>query len=367
MKVTCTQENLKQGISRVARISEKSTNLPILNNILLSAKKEGLTLVSTNLEIAVKTRVRAKIETEGEFTVNGRLIAEFVSSLGKENITIEMVDATLVLKGENHETHMRGLDAVDFPVIPEVETNYRVTLPVSSLRQALDQVLFAVSTDEGRPELNGVFMKITETTITLAATDSYRLAEKIIQYEKGPQEQREVIVPAKTFAELQRIIDTSEDETMTISVNETQILFVVGETAIISRIVAGNYPDYQQIIPTAFASDAKFAAAGMMQAIKATSLFCKQGINDVRLVAVEKAPKITISAENSMAGKNTSTVTAEKTAALDIVFNYKFVLEGLQHCGADTVHLMTNEATSPALLKSSDDETYKYIIMPIKQ
>ncbi|OGY90094.1 MAG: DNA polymerase III subunit beta [Candidatus Komeilibacteria bacterium RIFCSPLOWO2_01_FULL_52_15] len=368
MKFTCTQENLSKGLTIAARFSDRNINLPILNNVLLRAKKEGVIFTATNLELAITTVVRGKIETPGEFTVASRLLAEFVNSLKKEIITVSLEEKTLTITGENHQTTLRGIDATDFPVIPTIDSKTAFTIPGDVLRHALSQVLFAAGTDESRPEITGVFLRVENSTCTLASTDSYRLAQKKIAVKQAPKEDREVIIPAKTLAEVVRIAEIEEPKEVSIAINENQIKFTVGDTEITSRIIAGEYPDYKQIIPASFKNEVAFAANDMVRAIKTTSLFCKQGINDIRLSLEKRFTDIAVTAENSTLGKNTSNVPSlSKQQEFDIVFNYKFFLDGLQHLMGEQAVLKTNDPASPALLSSPSEKDFLYIIMPIRQ
>jgi len=368
MKLTCTQENLLKGLAIVARLGEKNVNLPILSNVLLRAQKEGLTLVATNLEIGIKTKNRGKIEEEGEFTVNARLLADFVATLPKENVSLRLEDKNLHIQGENHETTIRGMDANEFPLLPEVEGATAITIKKDVLRETLIQTLFSVSFDEARTELTGILIVVDDGGCTFAATDSYRLSEKKIRLSKPSKEQRRVVVPARTLSEVLRILDIEDAAEVTIRINESQIHFTIGDTELVSRIIAGEYPDYQQIIPKSFSHEVTFAVQDMVRAVKTTSLFCKQGINDIRLSLDKRFTDIAINAENSMVGKNVSNVQC-KTAGqeMDIVFNYKFFLDGLNHLIGDEATLKTNDAASPALLTSTGENDFLYIIMPIRQ
>lgn len=368
MELTCTQENLSHGLNIAARLSDKNINLPILNNVLLQARKDGLTVIATNLEIGIKTKIRGKIEKEGDLTVPARLLTEFVNTLKKENIEITGQENSLTITGENHQTAIRGMDASDFPVLPEVSNEFSLTIPADDLRKALGQVLFAVSADESRPELNGVFMRIEANRLILAATDSYRLSEKTINLEKASAAEREIIIPSKSMVELSRILEFEDADSVLLAINENQILATCGNTELVSRLVAGAYPDYRQIIPRGFQNDVSFSIADMTRAVKSTALFCKQGINDVKLSLDKRFTDIAVSAENSIHGKNTSNVPSlSKNQALDIVFNYRFLLDGLSHLGGETAALKTNDPTSPAMLTDPSDASFTYIIMPIKQ
>lgn len=369
MKLTCTQENLLRGLSIIGKLGDKNTTLPILNNVLLQARKQGLIITTTNLEIAIRTVVRGKIDEEGDFTVQGKLIFDLVSSLKKENIVIELLqDKTLTIKGEHHETAVRGLDAGEFPLIPEVEDQISFEVGVSDFSEALRKIAFAMSADESRIELNGAYFQINEEKCIIAATDSYRLAEASVAVVSKKQGEKNIIIPNKTVHELMRILDITDSETVTMKINETQVLFIAGETELVSRIISGNYPDYRQIIPTQFKQETTFPINEMVRAIKTTSLFCKPGINDIRISLDKRFADIAVQAENNTSGKNISHVkTADKGNDIDIVFNYKFILDALQHLAGETAILKTNDAQSPAVAVSPKDPHVTYVIMPIRQ
>ena len=243
-----------------------------------------------------------------------------------------------------------------------------MTADAQIFREALWHTTFAMSSDESRVELNGAYFQMSGTQCVIAATDSYRLAEKTFPITNKKGSARNVIVPARTLAEVQRILETSEAEEITVRINENQILFILGETEVVSRIIVGSYPDYKQIVPTTFKNEVSFSVAEMGHAIKTTSFFCKQGINDVRIALDKRFKDITVRAENSTAGKNTSNVPSlSDNQEMDIVFNYKFLLDGLSHLTDDAAQLKTNEAVSPALLTSKKDAHFLYVIMPIRQ
>lgn len=368
MKLTCTQENLAHGLNIVSRIGDKNVNLPILNNVLMQARKDGLTLITTNLEIGIRTKIRGKIEQEGDFTVNAKLLTDFVNSLPKENVTLVLEEKNLHIQGENHQTTIRGMDAQEYPVIPDVESTTAFAVETARMKNALSQTLFSVSVDESRPELTGILLQLDSKTCILASTDSYRLAEKKIVLDAALKEGRNVIVPARSLGEVARVLDMESAERMSAVINDNQALFTVGDTAVVTRIITGEYPDYQQIVPKEFKNTVTFKITDMVRAVKTTSLFCKQGINDIRLSLDKRFSDIAINAENSTLGKNVSNVPSlTKNQEMDIVFNYKFFLDGLNHLDGDTAVLKVNDAQSPALLTSQTEGEYLYVIMPIRQ
>ena len=366
MKIICTQENLSKGLSLVSNIANKNSNLPILNNVLLKANKEGLTLITTDLEIGVKASVRGKIEEEGNFTVDAKLLNSFVNYLGKENIDLKLKDSALEVKSKNQETNIKGLEAEDFPLIPDVVRENEIELSSGDLKKALQQVMPAASLDSSRVEINAVNFNFQTDQLTLAATDSYRLAEKKIKIANGKE--HNLIIPLKTLQELARILSEQGDQTIKIYLNENQIMFVFDGVELISRVIDGKYPDYSQIIPSEFITDIKCDIAKFVPAIKSVALFCKQGINDIRLSFDAKKQEIVVATTSSNTGNSIARVSAEvKGENSDIVFNHRYLLDGLSNINSSDVLIKINSNTSPGLLQPTDSQDYIYLVMPIRQ
>lgn len=364
MKLSCTQENLNKGLGIVSHIANKNSNLPILNNVLLKANKNGLVLITTDLEIGIKAFVRGKVDEEGEFTVAAKLLNDFVALLPRENINLELEDNALFIKSQNQKTNIKGTEAEDFPLIPEIEKENEVEINILEFKKALGQLIFAASLDSSRIEINSVNFNFSKDLLVLAATDSYRLAEKKIKISN--QQERTLIVPLKTIQELVRVLSEQEKQTIKLYFNENQIMFVFDGVEIISRVIEGRYPDYQQIIPEKFVTTAKCAKDKLVPAIKSAALFCKQGINDVRLSIANK--EIVIASASSGLGENIITVPAEISGEdNDIVFNYRYLLDGLLNLGSQEVCLKINNNSTPGLLTPDKNEDYLYLIMPIKQ
>jgi DNA polymerase-3 subunit beta len=366
MKITCTQENLNKGLSLVSHIANKNSNLPILNNVLFKAVKDGLTLITTDLEIGIKVFVRSKIEEEGEFTVDAKLLNNFISLLPKENINIELRENSLEIKTKNQETSMAGLEAEDFPLIPEIEKENEIKVSSQDLKRALSQVIFAASLDGSRIEINAVNFNFKKDELIMAATDSYRLAEKKIKISNSKE--ANLIVPLKTLQELIRILNEEGEKELKIYFNENQILFALDGAELISRVIDGKYPDYQQIIPSDFVTTIKFKVAELVPAIKAVALFCKQGINDIKLSFNSKTQEVVVATTSSSTGSSVAKIPAViKGQDNDIIFNYRYLLDGLSNFSSAEVVLMVNNNTSPGLLQPTDQEAYIYLVMPIRQ
>jgi len=380
MKISATQENLNQGLSIVSHVAAKSTSLPILNNILLKVEGGVIKLMSTNLEIGVSCVIRGKVEKEGAFTVQSRLLADYVNLLPQKKVDLEVLDGegkegTLNIKCDNYSTKIKGISANDFPLIPEIDKNNAYICSTSSLKQAMAQTVFATAVSETRPEISGVLLSVEGNKLVMAATDSYRLAEKEIEINNKSDKSQKAIVPARAMQEVLRILGSFKDpaaieniDKVKIYLTENQILFAIDNIELISRLVEGQYPDYKQIIPTSNKTKATLDKQELIKATKTASLFTRSGIYDVNLDFAAANKKLVVSSTNNQLGENVSELdTKVDGEENNIVVNYKYLLDGLQSIDTDEVDMEMNDSSNPCVLKPKDNKDYIYIIMPIKQ
>ncbi len=375
MRFISLQENLKRGLNIVGHITSKNINLPILNNILIKTEGGNIEFVSTNLEIGVVHQVRGKIESEGQFTVDSKLITEYVNLLSSgEKVKIEEKDGELRVESGNYKTKIKGESAKEFPLIPTIPKNNPYICKIEELKKALNGVVFAVSTSENRMELTGVLFSFNKKQLSLAATDSYRLAERELGF-IGEELNSEVkiIVPAKTVQELLRVLnsfdglgETENAQEVKIYLSENQILFTVDSVDLISRLINGHYPDYKQIIPVKTQTDTLIERTELIRAVKAAALFSKTGINDITLRFFKS--KIIVSSFSGASGESEVELEAE-TKGIDneITINYRYLLDGLNNIEGERVKIGVINSTTPCLLKSEKENGYLYIVMPIRQ
>lgn len=368
MKFSCTQENLTSGLGLVAHVAGRSASLPILNNILLRTTKGGLELVATNLEVAIVTTVRGKVERDGALTVQGRLLTELVGLLPRERVDLVVEGTNLTLVCGKRRTVIHGLPVDDFPVIPELEDGQRTSIPVAELEQALSQVTFAVNPEESRPEISGVYVEQGARGLVVVGTDSYRLAERVLGV-KQTSEQK-LLVPLRAVQEVARVAGAStEAGTAEVVANTSQALWRFGETKVISRLIAGQYPDYQQLIPHEFTTSLALPREELVRAVRAASLFARSGVNDVRLSVDPAAKVLRVASANSQLGENTTELTLTKVSgeANEIAFNYHYLVEGLQAMRSNEVSLELVNDKRPGVFKPVGEAGYLYIVMPIRQ
>lgn len=374
MQFTCTKENLSYALNLVSSIAGKQSNLPILSNVLITVTDSAVELSATNLEIGVKAHLRAKVDSPGSFTVPAKTLTDFVGLLSGDQVQITQQENELVIEGGRSNTKIKGMAGEEFPVIPEFTEGKSFSLDRNNLKNALAQVVFAASKNEIRPELSGVYFGFgagESAGLTLAATDSYRLAEKRISVAQGNDEVS-CIVPARTAGEFIRLLSLSEgvekEKNVRFFVGESQVALRYDAFEITSRLIAGRYPDYKQIIPTEFKTTALFSKGQMVSSVKAASLFSAVGINAVNIKLNPSSQATTISSTSSQAGAYETQLDIQGEGQENaIVLNHRYLLDGMSHLEGDEILIQMNSADAPCLLRSKEDADYLYLVMPIRQ
>lgn len=378
MKFTSLKENLKQGLFIVGHVAGKNVNLPILNNVLIKVENKNIKLITTDLEIGVVHTIRGKVETEDSFTVNSKMISDYVNLLPNKKVEIEKQEDNLKITCENYNTKIKGQPADDYPLIPQVEKQNKFSVKINDLKKALNQVSFAVASSDSRVELSGVLFSFDSQKLVLAATDSYRLTEKEIpvRAESPPEEEKKIIVPSKTIQELLRILSGLKEngeidhdkEEIDFYISDNQILFTTQSTEVVSRLIEGQYPDYKQIIPESTNTAVTINKSELIRAVKTSSLFSKSGVNDVNLDFPEGKGQVVVSSTSGQTGENIVEIDA-KTSGKDnsIVVNYQYLLDGLKAIEDEEVKIEVVDNNTPCIVRPAQEESYIYIIMPIKQ
>jgi len=377
MNFACTQENLLQGLSLVSHISGKNANLPILGNVLLKTENGGLKLSTTNLEMAVSAMVRGRVEQAGEYTVPAKLLQDYVSLLPSGKVELVVTDQGLEVRADGSSTTVRGMPSSEFPLIPRLTKEGGFRLNAEALRTAIGQVAFAVSASESRPELSGVACFFhgfdQKNKLTMVATDSYRLSEKLVELENGsaPNEAK-CIVPARAMQEIGRILTAYKDdvgmpEAVEWSLTDSQMVMSYGNVELISRLIEASFPDYRQIIPAKFTSTITVARGELAKAIRAASLFAKQGLFDVHFEVSEGGLRISSSDSGTGAHATTLKVQTEGETEKKVTMNYRYVSDGIAAMGTDKVSLKLIDGMNPVCVTPAEGEGYRYIVMPIRQ
>lgn len=379
MHALCTQENLKNALTALERVVGKQSSLPILSNILIETKNGQLFLSATNLEIGVIASLGAKIEREGRVTVPARVLTSFIYNLPESQILELTADGVnLFIKSERHHANFKGVDPKDFPIIPLIQGAYQLSLSAQLFKEAIQKVLFCVSLNESRAELMGVQVQFTAHAAVFAATDSFRLGEfQLSLDEKTESETREelrskhpsLLIPAPTLQELARIIG-QESEKLELAIEDNQLFFHVDGISIVSRLIQGKFPDYEQIIPQKFSSIITIDKTDLLRALKLSSSLALSSGGEVRLILSKNKKEVAVVAESQNMGKNETTLDFEGELVEDtaLIFNPRYLLEGVGVLPGERVEFSLNSSTTPTLFRSKDTPlAYRYIVMPIRK
>lgn len=373
MKVSCLQENLAKGLSIVGRAVATRSTLPVLSNVMLATDGARLKLSATNLEIGIVCWIGAKVEEDGSITVPARLLTDFVNSLPPERIDMELTvrTQTLNLKCARFEANIKGIDAQEFPLIPTAGEDSKISLEPSMLRQMIDQVVFAAATDESRPILTGVLARFQGEQLTLAAADGFRLSVRTAHLPEPVSETVAVIVPGRALAELSRICGEQEQPIeVTITPARNQALFHMANVDLVSQLIEGNFPDYNQIIPQTYSTRTVISTSDFLKAAKTANIFARDAANIVRLEIVpggELAPgRLTLTATSAEVGDNVGEIDAViEGEEMEIAFNAKYLIDVLSVVDAAQVALETTSSSSPGVIRPVGSEDFTHVIMPM--
>lgn len=382
MKISCTQENLNKGLGIVGHISNKNTSLPILNNVLLQTAEKTLKLRATNLEIGITHLVRCKTIEDGEIAVEAKIFADYINLLPKNNIELETEKSNLLISCGNYTTQINGNQTDDFPLIPTIQKSGGYKIGLADFKNGLSQTIFAASVNDLRQEISGTFFSFSNSDkkMTIVATDSYRLAEKIIDFTPLDNNENNIIAPLRTVQEILRILNLNEDvlnensdvASINLYIDDNQILLENNNTELVSKLVEGQYPDYKQIIPKDSKTNIIINKNELQKAVKTASLFAKSGIYDIELKISLKDNELEIFSENSQLGRNSIKISAQVSGEDNgIVLNFRYLLDGLQNINTDQVSIDIIDMATPCVIRPYKDEkvdqNYLYLIMPIRQ
>jgi DNA polymerase-3 subunit beta len=370
VKLSLMQENLARGLSLVSRAVSSRTTLPVLSNVLLKTQDGGLRLSATNLEIGISAWVPGRIETDGALTVPARLLTDMVAGLpAGERVELEMEKETsLLVRAGSYRTRLRGIEAEEFPVIPNAGDRPTTRISQRLLRRALAEVTFAAAADEARPILTGVLTRFSGETLTLAAADNYRIAVKSLPL-LVPVDDTSVVVPARSYIELTRILtDVEEPVDIILAPSRNQIIFKVETTELVSRLIDGQFPNYQSVLPTSHSTRAVVDRDELLKAVRLSALIASSAANVVRLVlgGEDGASGISVAAAADIGDAEGKVDVEIDGDPVSIAFNARYMVEALQNMEAERLAIELSGPLSPGVLKPVDDPAYVHVIMPVR-
>ncbi|MFZ5932689.1 MAG: DNA polymerase III subunit beta [Patescibacteria group bacterium] len=364
MKIEVLQESLTKALTLASRFVSPRAQLPVLGNILLSAKKNKLQISSTNLEVSVSSSVVAKVEREGEITVPGRTITDLISNLNSQSVKLEAEKEHLKISTPNFESDISGMNASDFPAIPQlIAKETGVPLKKDLFLEGLSQVLYAASIDETRPVLTGVLFIFQQDVLVLVATDGFRLSQKKVSIKAKALQK--LILPKSILFELSRF-NEAEEIVLAFNQKENQVLFATDDTVFSSRLLEGEFPDYERIIPKSTLAKVFLDKEELLRAVKLAGVFARESANIIKLNLGKDY--VDILAESAASGNQTTRIDAkvEGEEKMEVAFNYRFLEEFLHSVKGEEVKLELSGPSSPGVFTDPKDPTFLHLIMPVR-
>jgi DNA polymerase III subunit beta len=366
MKVTLLTINIQSKLSFINHAVSSKSQIPILLNVLLETEGNKLKISSTDLEIGIEVFIQAEIQEKGSTTVSARTFIELINSIADDTITLETTDNTLVVTSKKTKSVFQTINSSEFPKLYKEKGEKIAILYEEQMQKDFSAIIFAAAVDTTRPALSGVMMKSEEEGFLLVATDGYRLSLKHHKIEnKNNNTSAIYIIPARVFKELLAIKEESKEVEVYASVENSQVLFVQGETVLIGRLIEGAFPNYEKIIPADFSVSAEFDREEMLKAVKICSIFARDTANIIKL-SLQK-DKIVVSSQSPSIGENTVTVDAVlKGEENEIAFNSRYLQDILSGLNTKEILFEMTGPLNPGVFKIKDDASFLHIIMPVR-
>ena len=374
MKLQVLQEQFASSLTVANRFTSSRSQLPILGNLYFSASKNKLLISGTNLEMSIVHFLGAKVEKEGEITIPAKVISELVSDLPKGTLNLESEKEKLSISTPNFTSVISGMNVSDFPTVPRVISDPILIFDKKAVLETLTQLLFSVSNDETRPVLTGIlFMFIPGSPkkggeIVLVSTDGFRLSKKRLAVEEKLQKEK-VIIPRNVLSELVRIAGETEKIKFSNFKKDNQVIFGLEQIILASRVIEGNFPDFEKIIPQSTGVKIKLDKEEFLRSVRLASVFARDSANVVKIGLGEA--DVRVSAESAQSGSQETIVDAKienDTGQKDITiaFNFKFLEDILNVLKGDEIVIGLNDSDSPGVFTDPKDTDFLHLIMPVR-
>jgi len=373
MKVSVLQENLAHGLNIVSRAVSPRSTLPVLANVLVATDEGRLRLSTTNLELGITCWIGAKIEDEGSTTVPARTFTDLVSTLANDRVdmALNVRTQTLNVRCGTSNTDIKCIDAQEFPPMPVPDLENGIPINVTDLKEMIQQVVFAASTDEARPVLTGVLFTVQGNKVSLSAADGFRLSIRKAELSSPVARPFSAIIPARALSELARIAaDGDQTLTMTMPAGRGQVIFRMKDVELASQLIEGSFPDLEQVIPRSYRTRTVLSTSQFLKACKQAEIFAREGSHIARINVTpggELQPgSVDISGQSEETGYNQTQVDASiEGPAILIAFNVRFLREVLDVVKTPNVALETTADTSPGVIRPVGEESFLHVIMPM--
>lgn len=365
MKLECGIEKVKDAIIQAEKITGKNLTLPVLGSILMVASGKTLKLRATNLSLGIEIEIPAKIEKEGVTAVSGSvLVGVFSNFFQNENVVFESEGGNLLIKTKKNKIKVKGQPADDFPTIPAVEGD-TFEIEAKKLIEGIKSVYYSSSVSDIKPEISSVYIYSNDGNLVFVSTDSFRLAEKKIKT-KGINEIPGILIPFKNIPEILRVFGEIGD-TVEVCFNKNQISFSAFGVYLTSRVIDGIFPDYKQIIPKEFKTEAVVLKQDLLNALKISNIFSDK-FNQIDLSINPKEKIFELSSQNNDIGENKTLLDAAiKGGDVSLSFNYRYFLDCFQSVNTDSILIKLNQSSKPMVISGNSDNSFTYLIMPMNR
>ncbi len=366
MKATIERAALLKSLGHVQSVVERRNTIPILSNVLIEATDAGIIrFMATDLDLQIVDEAEAAIDQPGTTTVSAHTLFEIVRKLPEgSQVALSAAEGRLYIVASRYKSNLPTLPRDDFPVIAEGELPTRFDLPAATLRSIIDKTRFAISTEETRYYLNGIFLHVADDVLKAAATDGHRLARVTVARPEGAQGMPDVIIPRKCIAELRKLLD-EVDGSVEISLSASKIRFTLGHAVLTSKLIDGTFPDYSRVIPTGNDKLLTIDPKSFMQGVDRVATIASEKTRAVKM-ALDR-DRITLSVTSPENGTAAEEVPGDYSASgFEIGFNARYLLDILAQIEGDTVEVHLADAAAPTLIRENDTAEALYVLMPMR-
>lgn len=376
MKFSIQRDHLLNALNDVMKAVSSKTTIPILTGIKIDTSEDGIRLTGSDADITIQTFIPVEKDGEqliqvtstGSIVLQARMFNEIVRKLPTNEVTIEVSEQyqTRIQSGKS-DFHLIGLEAAEYPMLPEVSEETQISIPGDLLKSVIRETVFAVSTSESRPVLTGVNWKVTDKGLTCVATDSHRLARRIVSLENLPTNVESVVIPGKSLTELSKIL-TDSSTPVNIYMTNQQVLFKTEDVLFFSRLLEGNYPDTNRLIPDSYQTTVKINGKELLQAIDRASLLAREERNNVVRFSTLENGSVEISSNSPEIGKVEEEIQVKELTGEDlrISFSAKYMMDALKSIDGQDVIIQFTGSMRPFIIRSIHDDSILQLILPVR-
>lgn len=364
MKFRSERDSLVEALSTARQAVSTRMSMPVLSGVLMTTEGNQLTIIGTDNDLSIRVSLEVIGIEDGTAVIPARLATDIIRRLEPGAVTLDATSEQVEISASRSQFSLRAFPPVEFPAV-SITTQTSAQIPISALAEGLDQVVRAASNDEARPLLTGVLLTKTDGGLRLVATDSYRLALRELPEVAGVVGEDDILVPARALEELKRLVNPSDEGSIGIHTTDSEITFLVGGVAISTRLISGTYPDYRQLIPESYPNSLHLGKETLLGALRRVRILVKDNTTPVRMSMRNGGVDLKVVSQE--VGEGTETVDGDYTGEdLTIAFNPSYLIEGIEAVAGDEVIIETSDATRPATVRSGEQDSYRYLLMPVR-